>query len=70
MEYVLFRLKTLGSVPSTHESSAEMWFFARDEIPSDISSGSPDPDSWGMPTALFDVSRVPQDSFKKLRMIL
>jgi len=29
------------------------WFFARDEIPSDITSGNPDPTTWGEAAAIF-----------------
>ncbi|PCH36331.1 glycoside hydrolase family 16 protein [Wolfiporia cocos MD-104 SS10] len=30
-----------------------VWFFSRDEIPSDITAGTPDPTSWGTPAAIF-----------------
>lgn len=30
-----------------------MWFFGRQSIPSDITSGKPDPSKWGTPVALF-----------------
>lgn len=30
-----------------------MWHFARDEIPSDITAGNPDPSTWPTPAALF-----------------
>ncbi|KAI0701491.1 glycoside hydrolase family 16 protein [Cytidiella melzeri] len=30
-----------------------VWFFPRGQIPQDVTSGNPDPSSWGAPTALF-----------------
>ncbi|KZT07290.1 glycoside hydrolase family 16 protein [Laetiporus sulphureus 93-53] len=30
-----------------------VWFFTRDAIPSDVAGGTPDPTSWGTPTAIF-----------------
>ncbi|KIW30350.1 uncharacterized protein PV07_06100 [Cladophialophora immunda] len=32
----------------------KIWFFARKSIPSDISSGKPDPSGWGLPASIFD----------------
>lgn len=29
------------------------WFFSRSDIPADITSGTPDPSSWGVPVAIF-----------------
>ncbi|PSR74325.1 hypothetical protein PHLCEN_2v9942 [Hermanssonia centrifuga] len=35
------------------QTGISVWFFPRTEIPQDISSGNPDPSSWGAPVALF-----------------
>ncbi|OQU94025.1 hypothetical protein CLAIMM_00447 isoform 1 [Cladophialophora immunda] len=44
-----------GGVYATEwtSSAINIWFFARSAIPSDISSGSPDPSNWGQPLASF-----------------
>jgi hypothetical protein len=44
-----------GGVYATEwtSSAISMWFFPRSAIPSDITSGSPDPSNWGMPMAEF-----------------
>lgn len=44
-----------GGVFATEWTGAHIsiWFFPRGSIPSDISSGSPDPSSWGTPEAAF-----------------
>ncbi|KAJ7217226.1 glycoside hydrolase family 16 protein [Mycena pura] len=34
-------------------SGVRIWHFARDKIPADITSGKPDPDSWGTPAGAF-----------------
>lgn len=34
--------------------SLKLWVFTRDEIPSDITGGSPDPSGWGTPLFAFD----------------
>lgn len=36
------------------EDSLQLWVFPRDEIPADITSGSPDPTCWGTPLFQFD----------------
>ncbi|KAH9913969.1 glycoside hydrolase family 16 protein [Epithele typhae] len=49
-----FNMQAGGVFAHTLESdSISVWYFDRDAIPSDISSGSPDPSSWGTPTAFF-----------------
>ncbi|KIX92161.1 uncharacterized protein Z520_12154 [Fonsecaea multimorphosa CBS 102226] len=44
-----------GGVYATEwtSSAISIWFFPRSAIPSDISSGSPDPSGWGQPLASF-----------------
>jgi hypothetical protein len=44
-----------GGVYATEWTSAaiSIYFFPRDAIPADISSGYPDPTGWGMPQAVF-----------------
>ncbi|OAL26150.1 hypothetical protein AYO20_10203 [Fonsecaea nubica] len=44
-----------GGVYATEwtSSAINIWFFSRSAIPSDISSGSPDPGNWGQPLASF-----------------
>jgi hypothetical protein len=47
-----------GGVYATEWTSQALsiWFFPRNSIPSDISSGNPDPTTWGTPAALFEGS--------------
>lgn len=35
------------------EDAIQVWFFPRTAIPSDITNGNPNPDSWGTPAAIF-----------------
>lgn len=44
-----------GGVYATEWTSQaiNVWFFPRNAIPSDLSSGSPDPSNWGLPQAQF-----------------
>jgi len=44
-----------GGVYATQWTSSviSIWFFPRAAIPSDISSGNPNPENWGLPTASF-----------------
>jgi len=35
------------------DAGMNFWFFTRDAIPSDIAAGSPDPSTWGTPSAVF-----------------
>jgi hypothetical protein len=43
-------------------SAIEVYFFPRNAIPGDITSGNPDPTSWGTPTASFSGSGCEIDS--------
>ncbi|GAA6062834.1 hypothetical protein JCM10212_002472 [Sporobolomyces blumeae] len=47
-----------GGVYATQfdETGISMWNFLRDNIPSDIVAGKPDPSNWGTPNARFDAS--------------
>lgn len=40
-----------------------VWFFPRSSVPSDLSSNSPDPSSWGLPTAYYPTSSCDLDTF-------
>lgn len=44
-----------GGVYATEWTSeaVSIWFFSRDAIPSDITSGNPDPSGWGLPQGQF-----------------
>ncbi|KAI0735592.1 concanavalin A-like lectin/glucanase domain-containing protein [Earliella scabrosa] len=44
------------------DSGISVWFFSRDDVPSDITAGAPLPDSWGKPMAFFPASHC--DPFK------
>lgn len=44
------------------DSQIAVWFFARGSIPSDITSGNPEPSGWGTPTTLFGGSGCDIDS--------
>lgn len=48
-----------------------VWHFARDDIPADIESKTPSPDTWGPPHALFGGSSCDVDSyFKDMSLVL
>ena len=50
----LFNNQAGGVFAHTLESAGiSMWFFDRDAIPDDITNQTPDPSSWGTPTAFF-----------------
>mgnify|MGYP003387141326 CR=1 FL=1 len=53
-----FNSGTGGVYVTEWDSSKEirMFYFPRDSIPSDLQSGSPNPDGWGNPYARFEVS--------------
>lgn len=42
-----------------------LWHFSRDNIPSDIDAKNPEPETWGLPDALFGGSKCNVDSFFK-----
>ncbi|KAL4917000.1 concanavalin A-like lectin/glucanase domain-containing protein [Aspergillus aurantiobrunneus] len=46
-----------------------IWFFPRSSIPSDISGGTPDPASWGTPTARFAGSCDIESHFTDMQII-
>jgi hypothetical protein len=50
-------------------SFIKMWFFPRGSIPSDISSGSPDPHSWSLPQVNFQGPCDIDSHFKEHRII-
>lgn len=45
------------------ENGIKIWFFPRVSIPEDITNQTPDPDSWGTPTAFFSPSSCPMSQF-------
>jgi hypothetical protein len=53
------------------ESDAiKIWFFPRSDIPSDISSGKPEPNTWGIPSSIFNGPNANIDAnFKNNRII-
>ncbi|RMZ90671.1 hypothetical protein DV736_g2096, partial [Chaetothyriales sp. CBS 134916] len=60
-----------GGVYATEITSdgISIWNFERSSIPSDISSGSPDPSGWGEATASFSGSCDFSSSFKNLQIV-
>ncbi|KAG9047445.1 hypothetical protein FS837_002208 [Tulasnella sp. UAMH 9824] len=45
------------------ENGVAVWFFPRDSIPDDLSSQSPQPETWGSPKAFWASSQCPTKSF-------
>ncbi|KAG8924549.1 hypothetical protein FRC01_011360 [Tulasnella sp. 417] len=45
------------------ENGVAVWFFPRDSIPDDLSSQSPQPETWGSPKAFWSSSQCPTKSF-------
>ncbi|KAL4797521.1 concanavalin A-like lectin/glucanase domain-containing protein [Aspergillus venezuelensis] len=60
-----------GGVYVTEWTSSviSVWFFPRSSIPSDISAGTPDPGSWGTPTARFAGSCDIESHFTDMQII-
>ncbi|CAO3689314.1 unnamed protein product [Rhizopus stolonifer] len=53
----------------TPSGGIQVWFFPRGSIPSDISSGSPNPASWSTPVADFPFTSCPSSYFTKMNII-
>ncbi|THH27512.1 hypothetical protein EUX98_g6672 [Antrodiella citrinella] len=67
-----FNMNAGGVYAHTWETDAiKVWFFARQAIPADITSGNPDPSTWGAPAAEFPSSNVCNigDAFQNNRIV-
>ncbi|KAF2729114.1 hypothetical protein EJ04DRAFT_77749 [Polyplosphaeria fusca] len=60
-----------GGVYATQwtEDAISVFFFPRDSIPKDIASGSPDPSTWGLPSAKFSGSCDIASTFKQQQIV-
>jgi hypothetical protein len=60
-----------GGVYATEwtNQSIAIYFFSRNAIPADITSGNPNPAGWGEPQALFEGSCNIEDSFKSHQIV-
>ena len=61
-----------GGVYATEWTGKDIsiWFFPREKIPSDISSGNPTPEKWGQPVAKFGGSSCDVEShFKDMKIV-
>ena len=60
-----------GGVYAMHwnSSAIAIWFWPRSSIPSDISSGNPDPSTWPAPMSLFTGSCDIDKNFKNLQIV-
>jgi hypothetical protein len=60
-----------GGVYATEwtESDISIWHFSRSVIPADITSGTPNPDSWGSPDARFQLSCNIGTNFKDHQIV-
>lgn len=60
-----------GGVYATEWTSKaiSIWFFHRENIPEDISTGTPDPTSWGAPVARFQGNCNIDEYFKDQRIV-
>jgi len=54
-----------GAVYATlwNEEGIRVWHFAREDVPEDITSKNPNPDSWGAPVAFFSTDSCPMSQF-------
>jgi len=54
-----------GGVYATlwNEEGIRIWFFARADVPSDITDKNPNPDTWGTPVAFFSTDSCPMSQF-------
>jgi len=62
-----------GGVYATlwNDSNIATWFFPRGNIPSDITSGHPNPSSWGLPYARFELgANCPISHFSEMNIII
>ncbi|KAF2088080.1 glycoside hydrolase family 16 protein, partial [Saccharata proteae CBS 121410] len=50
-------------------NAISIWFFSRSSIPSDITSGNPDPTSWGQPRASFNSGCDIAEHFQDLQIV-
>jgi hypothetical protein len=60
-----------GGVYATEWTSSgiNIWFFSRSSIPSDITSGNPNPSGWGTPAAAFSGSCDIDSHFNNLQIV-
>lgn len=60
-----------GGVYATEwtSSAISVWFFPRSSIPSDISSGSPNPSGWGTPLSMFQGGCDIDSAFKNQQIV-
>lgn len=60
-----------GGVYATlwNSSAISIWFFARSKIPADISSNTPNPASWGTPSAMFAGACNIDSHFKDMQIV-
>lgn len=52
------------------DTGLSVWFFPRSAVPSDLSTSSPDPSTWGLPTAFFPASSCDFDTFFKPQTLI
>ena len=50
-------------------TSVSVWFFARDEIPDDVSGSEPEPLNWGIPSAVFSNAHGLGNNFQDHRIV-